>query len=139
MYLDDRALLAPNSRRPDWAFLHVSPPDAHGFVSLGLEVCTAYAAAETARYIVAQVNPNIPRTHGQSFLHIDCFDFVTECNDAIPCLETDKPNNVERAIGHHIAKLIQDGSTLQMGIGNIPNAVLSSLKRHRRLGIHTGK
>ncbi|KAJ3128320.1 hypothetical protein HK098_004729 [Nowakowskiella sp. JEL0407] len=122
---------------PDIALLNVSPPDKHGYCSLGTEVCGAHPAAETAKIIIAQINPNMPRTHGTSFIHWDSIDYAVQVNDPIPEARSGKPTEVEERIGKVIAGLVSDGACLQMGIGNIPNAVLAELKNHKNLGIHT--
>ncbi|KAJ3272924.1 hypothetical protein HDV01_005121 [Terramyces sp. JEL0728] len=137
-FLSDLPKLMRNGvRSTDVAFLNVSTPDKHGFCSLGLEVCTALAAVETAKLVIAQINPNVPRTHGQSFVHINSFDAIVDVNEPIPEIAPAKASPVELAIGKHLAELIPDGATLQMGIGGIPNAVLECLKNHKNLGIHT--
>ncbi|KAI8892582.1 acetyl-CoA hydrolase/transferase [Globomyces pollinis-pini] len=130
-------LMRSGIRRPDVAFLNVSPPDKHGFCSLGVEICTAFAAAETATTVIAQINPHMPRTHGQSFVHINTFDSIVHVDDPLPELSVKEPKDVEKAIGKYLAELIPDGATLQMGIGGIPNAVLACLENHKDLGIHT--
>lgn len=121
----------------DVALVHVSPPDAHGYCSLGVSVEATKAAIEMAEVVVAQINPNMPRTHGDGLLHMSRLDKVVEVNEPLPELLSTPINQTEKAIGAHIAGLIEDGSTLQMGIGAIPNAVLSELGSHRDLGIHT--
>ncbi|KAI8814696.1 acetyl-CoA hydrolase/transferase family protein [Cladochytrium replicatum] len=122
---------------PDVAFLNMSPPDKHGYCSLGTEICAAYPAAQTAKTIIAQINPNMPRTHGTSFIHWDSIDYAVHVKDPIPEAHPSEPNEVETKIGKIIAGLVSDGACLQMGIGNIPNAVLAELKHHKNLGIHT--
>jgi acyl-CoA hydrolase len=121
----------------DVAMLHVSPPDEHGFMSLGVEVLASKAAAETARIVIAQVNDRMPRVLGDSFLHVSRFHKLVEISDPLPQLEKTPPSDVERLIGKYIADLIEDGSTLQLGIGGIPDAVLAALSGRRDLGIHT--
>jgi 4-hydroxybutyrate CoA-transferase len=121
----------------DVAMIHVSPPDRHGYCSLGTSVDVSITAVETAKYVIAQVNPNMPRTHGDGLIHISCIDAVIECNDELPTLHKVAPDEVETKIGFNVASLIEDGATLQMGIGSIPDAVLSFLGNHKRLGIHT--
>jgi 4-hydroxybutyrate CoA-transferase len=121
----------------DAALLHVSPPDTHGFCSLGVSVDIARAAVQCAKKLIAQVNPNMPRTHGDGFVHIDRFSAVTEVNDPLPELAIKELTAEERAIGKHCAGLVEDGATLQMGIGSIPDAVLAALPNHKRLGVHT--
>ncbi len=121
----------------DVAFLHVSPPDEHGFVSLGVECLGSKAAAETAKIVVAQVNDRMPRTLGDSFLHISRFAKFVEVSDELPELTIPPFTEVEKKIGDHIASLVDDGCTLQLGIGGIPNAALKAMFSKRDLGIHT--
>ena len=121
----------------DVAILHLSPPDEHGFMSLGVEVLASKAAAEKAKIVIAQVNEEMPRVLGDSFIHVSRVHKVVEVSEELPQLEKKPFSEVERKIGHFIAELIEDGSTLQLGIGGIPDAVLSALKDRRDLGIHT--
>jgi 4-hydroxybutyrate CoA-transferase len=117
--------------------LDVSPPDEHGFMSLGVEVLASKAAAETAKVVIAQVNDRMPRVLGDSFLHVSRFHKVVEISEPLPQLEKSPFSDVERMIGKYIAELIEDGSTLQLGIGGIPDAVLAALSGRKDLGIHT--
>lgn len=119
------------------AILHLSPPDEHGFMSFGVEVLASKAAAEKAEIVIAQVNDQMPRVLGDSFIHVSRVDKVLEVSEQLPQLQRKPFTEVERKIGHYIAELIEDGSTLQLGIGGIPDAVLSALKDRRDLGIHT--
>ncbi|UCD05901.1 MAG: acetyl-CoA hydrolase/transferase family protein [candidate division WOR-3 bacterium] len=121
----------------DVAFLHVSPPDEHGFVSLGVECLASKAAAETAKIVVAQVNDRMPRTLGDSFLHVSRFAKLVEVSDELPELNIPPFTEVEKKIGEYIASLVDDGCTLQLGIGGIPNAALKAMFSKRDLGIHT--
>lgn len=121
----------------DVAILHLSPPDEHGFMSFGVEVLASKAVAETAKLVVAQVNEKMPRVLGDSFIHVSRVDRVVEVSEELPQLEKKPFTEVERKIGHFIAELIEDDSTLQLGIGGIPDAVLLALKGRRDLGIHT--
>lgn len=121
----------------DVAFIQVSPPDKHGFCSLGLSVDVTLPAIQTAKKVVALVNPNVPRTHGDGIIHINNIDYGVEVETPIYASELGNPTEVEEIIGKNVASLIEDGATLQMGIGNMPNAVLHNLHNHRRLGIHT--
>lgn len=139
VFLSDIPDLFKNGQLPlDVALIQVSPPDKHGYCSLGISVDIARAAISTAKHIIAQVNPNVPRTHGDSMIHTDrihSFVFADE-----PLHEVDysaKMGKEELQIGKYIAELIDDGSTLQMGIGTIPDAVLKSLYNHKNLGVHT--
>lgn len=130
-------ILKTGDKKVDVALLKVSPPDAHGYCSFGVSLDVAMAAVQAAQKIIVEINPNVPRVLGDGFIHIDNIDFAVESNDPMfvptPRLLTDQ----EIAIGNHIAELIEDGSTLQMGIGGIPDAVLSQLTNHKDLGIHT--
>src|SRR5690625_2163486 len=121
----------------DVAFVQVSPPDEHGFCSLGTSVDVALPATEMATNIVAQVNPNVPRTHGDGFIHVRDIDLAVEVDEPIEPTAYVEPSVVEKKIGKYVADLIEDKSTLQMGIGTIPNAVLNNLHGHRGLGVHT--
>ena len=122
----------------DVALIHVSEPDAHGFCTLGTSVDVAKPAIETARILIAQVNKRMPRTHGDGHIHISKFSAAIQVDDPLPEIDYSKKiTDLEIQIGHHISSLIEDRSTLQMGIGAIPDAVLSSLKHHKDLGVHT--
>ncbi len=121
----------------DAAIVHLSPPDEHGFMSFGVEVLGSKAAVETAKIVIAQVNEKMPRVLGDSFIHVSRVHKIAEISEDLPELERKPATEVERKIGHFIAELIEDGSTLQLGIGGIPDAVLAALKDRRDLGIHT--
>jgi len=121
----------------DVALVHVSPPDRHGLCSLVVSVDVTRAAVQKARYVIAQINPRMPRTHGDALIHKDAFHAMVECHDELHVVESRPPNEIEQQIGRHVASLIEDGATLQMGIGAIPDATLSALVHHKRLGIHT--
>lgn len=138
VFLSEVPLLFKQNILPlDVALIHVSPPDAHGFCSLGVSVDTSLTAVEYAKIVIAQVNPNMPRTHGDGMIHKSKIHFGVECNDAIPEMHAHPITDVETNIGKNVAELIEDGACLQMGIGAIPDAVLSCLGNHRDLGIHT--
>lgn len=121
----------------DVAFIHVSPPDIHGYCSLGVSVEASIAAIENAKIVVAQVNPNMPRTFGDGILHFSEIDYLVEVDVPIYGHEPVPFTAEEEKIGGFIASLIDDQSTLQMGIGSIPNAALSKLTNHKDLGLHT--
>lgn len=121
----------------DLALIQTSPPDEHGFVSLGAEIIASKAAVETASTVIALVNPQMPRTLGDTFVSIEKLGAVVEMDFALPQLPRATIGEVEGQIGRHVASLIEDGSTLQMGIGGIPDAVLQNLEGKRNLGIHT--
>ncbi len=130
-------LFTSGQLRPDVALLHVSPPDEHGFMSFGVEVLASHAAAEAARTVIVQVNDEMPRVLGDAFLHVSHVHAVVECSEPLPEFSCGTFGEVEQRIGAHIAGLIPDGATLQLGIGTIPDAVLASLTGKRDLGIHT--
>jgi acyl-CoA hydrolase len=119
------------------ALIHVSVPDKHGYCSLGVSVEATLAAIDNADYVIAQVNKQMPRTHGAGIIHISEINAFVECDEPLPVHAMSEPSEIERKIGNHVAGLIEDRSTLQMGIGNIPNAVLSRLTNHKDLGLHT--
>ena len=122
----------------DTAIVQVSPPDRHGYCSLGVSVDIARAAVDSAKQIIALVNPLMPRTHGDGMIHTDRFTKMVFHESPLPEESyTNKVGETERIIGQHIAGMIEDGSTLQMGIGTIPDAVLSFLGNHKNLGVHT--
>ncbi len=121
----------------DVAFIQVSPPDKHGYCSLGVSVEATLAAIDNAKHVIAQINPNMPRTHGDGIIHASELNTFVEHKAPIHEHYLAKPSNIEQKIGGYIAELIDDGSTLQMGIGSIPNAVLSRLTNHKNLGLHT--
>jgi len=121
----------------DTALVHVSPPDRHGYCSLGISVEATRAAIEMSEHVIAQINPKMPRTHGDGLVHISKFDSCTEVNDDLPELPLQKTSETELQIAENVAGLVEDGATLQMGIGSIPNAVLSFLGNHKNLGVHT--
>lgn len=121
----------------DVAIVQVSPPDVHGYCSLGVSVDVALPAIETAKKVIAQINPFVPRTHGDGIVHIKDIDCAIEVESPIHLHGQIEVSPVEAEIGKHVAELIEDGATLQMGIGSIPNAVLDNLGNHKQLGIHT--
>ena len=131
------ALFTSGQLQPDVALLQVSPPDEHGFMSLGVEVLASHAAAQAARTVIVQVNDEMPRVLGDAFLHVSHVHAVVECNEPLPEFSCGMFGEVEQRIGAHIAGLIPDGATLQLGIGTIPDAVLASLTGKRDLGVHT--
>lgn len=121
----------------DVALVHVSPPDKHGYCSLGVSVDIARAAIDSADVVIAQVNPRMPRTHGDGLVHHSRFAAAVGVDEPIPEHVPGELGDVERAIGRHCAALVDDGATMQMGIGSIPDAVLASLLGHKDLGVHT--
>ncbi len=121
----------------DVALIQVTPPDAHGFCSYGVSVDIVKAAAESADYVIAGVNPQMPWTWGDSFIHVDQIDALVENDTPLPEFRYPEPDEVTRKIGENVASLIENGSTLQLGIGAVPDHVLPYLKDKRDLGIHT--
>lgn len=121
----------------DAALIHVSPPDEHGYCSLGTSVDVARAALEMAPLIYAQINPRMPRTHGDTFIHKSRFTAFIEIDEELPEAASHGLSEQEIKIGRSIAALVEDGSTLQLGIGALPEAVLAALSGHKQLGLHS--
>jgi acetyl-CoA hydrolase len=138
VFLSEIPGLFRNGRLPiDVALISVSPPDEHGFCSFGVEVGTTKPAAESARVLIAEVNRQMPRTHGNSFIHLNRLHHIVEVDYALPDAAQGGGSPQHLQIGQIIAEMIPDGATLQMGIGSIPDAVLQSLHHHKDLGVHT--
>jgi len=121
----------------DVVLIQVSVPDRHGYCSLGVSVEASLAAIDNAKCVIAQVNPQMPRTHGAGIIHMTEIDYFVESDEALPVHHMAEPNAIESKIGDYVAGLVEDRSTLQMGIGSIPNAVLTRLTNHKDLGLHT--
>jgi acyl-CoA hydrolase len=121
----------------DVALIHVSPPDAHGYCSLGIAVETTLTAARCARRVIAQVNNRMPRTHGNSFLHVSEIDAFVEVSQPLPEIRPNQATPEQTKIAEHVSKLIDDGACIQTGIGGIPDSVLTFLKDRKDLGVHT--
>lgn len=119
------------------ALIHVSPPDKHGFVSLGVSVDTAKAAVDSADIVIAQINKFMPRVHGDGIIHLSKIHYAIEHHTPLHSPSSKPLSATEIAIGKNVASLIEDGATLQLGIGAIPNAVCSELSGHKHLGLHT--
>lgn len=138
IFLSEIPSLFHSGKRPiDVAMLHLSPPDQHGFLSLGTSVDVARAAFDTAKVVIAQINARMPRVHGDGFIHIDDLDAYIEVDTPLPEPKPHALTDQDRGIAKHVAELVDDGACLQVGIGSIPNAVLELLKDRRHLGIHT--
>lgn len=138
VFLSDIPDLFRNQMHIDVALVQVSPPDKHGYCSLGVSVDIARSAVNTATHIIAQVNPRVPRTHGDSLVHTKRFTSMVYHEEELPQVDYGvKVGPEELKIGKLVADIIEDGSTLQMGIGTIPDAVLKSLHGHKNLGVHT--
>ena len=131
------ALIRSRRVRIDVALIQVSPPDQHGYVSLGVSVDVVRAAVDTAALVLAEVNPRMPRTHGDSFIHVDRLARLIPVDTPLLQLPVEPPDAVAEQIGRHIATLIPDGATLQAGIGKIPDAALAALGDRSDLGVHT--
>ncbi|MGA2111929.1 MAG: acetyl-CoA hydrolase/transferase C-terminal domain-containing protein [Anaerolineales bacterium] len=138
VFLSEVPLLFKSNVLPlDVALIHVSPPDEHGFCSLGIEAGLSKTAAQVARIVIAEVNERMPRTLGDSFIHLSKINFLIPVSYPPTELKVGEPNELSMQIARHIATLIEDGSTLQTGIGAIPDAVLHYLQDKKDLGIHT--
>ncbi len=131
------ALFRSGAMPLDVALISVSPPDRHGYCSLGTSVDATRAAVESARLVIAQVNPRMPRTHGDGLLHVSDIDIGVEVDAPVPEVPRPVLSETARTIGMFAAGLVEDGATLQLGIGAIPDAVLAALAGHRQLGVHT--
>lgn len=135
-FLSEIPLLFKSRKRPiDVALIHVSPPDQHGFCSLGVRVDIACTAVKVADVVIAQINPRMPRVHGDGFVHISQIDYCVEVDEPLPQVGSHPITSVEKKIGENVAGLIEDGATLQIGIGAVPDAVLASLTNHKHLGV----
>lgn len=139
VFLSEIHLLFEKNILPlDVALIHVSPPDKHGFCSLGVSVDVTRSAVKHARHVIAQVNPQMPRTHGDGLIHVREINTMVEVNEALPEIDYGREvSECEKTIGKNVASLIDDRATLQMGIGTIPDAVLECLGNHKDLGVHT--
>ncbi|MGA2966663.1 MAG: acetyl-CoA hydrolase/transferase C-terminal domain-containing protein [Terriglobales bacterium] len=138
IYLSEIEELFESGAMPlDVALIEVSPPDPHGFCSFGVGVDTTLTAARCAKYVVAQVNDQMPRTYGDSFIHVSDIDVVVESSRPLCAMKSAQITGLHRAIAKHVAGLIEDGSVLQTGIGGIPDAVLPFLMDRKDLGVHS--
>lgn len=123
--------------KPDVFYATVSPMDEHGYFSFGTSVSTVMTLKKIAKKIYLEVNENMPRTHGDSFIHISEVDAICECNEPLPELASPEITETDRIIGNYIAELVPNGATIQLGIGAIPNAAALALENKHDLGIHT--
>jgi acyl-CoA hydrolase len=119
------------------AMIQTSPLDNHGYMSLGISVDITKAAVESASLVIAQVNSHMPRVHGDTFIHIDGVDLIVPHDEPLLEYETKLPDEIAQKIGNYVARLIDDGGTVQVGYGSIPNAILSNLRDKKHLGVHT--
>ncbi|HAU32062.1 MAG TPA: acetyl-CoA hydrolase, partial [Desulfotomaculum sp.] len=122
----------------DVALIQTSPPDSHGYLSLGVSVDIVKAAVENSRLVIAQVNKNMPRVHGDGFIHINKVDFIVPFDEPILEYRSEVESGVAQKIGNNVARLVRNGDTIQVGYGNIPNAILANLVDKKNLGVHTG-
>ena len=138
VFLSDMPLLFDRKHvKVDVVLIQVSPPDKFGFCSMGVSVEACKSAIRNAKYVIAKVNKKMPRTYGDALVHIDEIDYLVEHDAPIFSLHLSEPNAIEKQIARHIVPLIEDGSTLQLGIGSIPNATLDEMGHLKNLGIHT--
>ena len=121
----------------DVALIQTSRPDESGFMSLGVSVDITKAAVETATTVIAQVNPQMPRIHGDAFVHIDNVDFIIHYDEPLLTYGADVPGEIAENIGKYVARIVQDGDTIQVGYGSLPNAILAALSEKKHLGVHT--
>ena len=121
----------------DVALIQTSPPDNNGYMSLGVSVDISKAAVENASLVITQTNPNMPRIHGDTFLHIKDVDFVVPYEEALLEYEDKVSDEIAQLIGKYVARMVEDGDTIQVGYGSIPNAILSNLTHKKNLGVHT--
>jgi acyl-CoA hydrolase/RimJ/RimL family protein N-acetyltransferase len=131
------SLLASGVVRIDVALIQTSMPDEHHYLSLGVSVDVVKAAAEKANIVIAQVNPNMPRIHGDGFIHIKDVDFIIPYDEPLLEVSSVKTTEVINTIGKNVARLVQDGDTIQVGWGSLPNAIMASLYDKKNLGVHT--
>lgn len=136
-FLSEIPNLLCTTRKVDVAFIHVSPPDKHGYCTLGTSVDVTKAAVDAAHIVVAQINTEMPRVHGDGFIHIKQIDHAIEISTPLDEHFPPELSDTEIEIGKNVAELIEDGATLQTGIGTIPDAVCRALHGHKDLGLHT--
>ena len=138
VYLSEIEELFESGAMPlDVALIEVSPPDSHGFCSFGVGVDTTLTAARLARYVAAQVNDQMPRTYGDSFIHVSKIDAIVESSRPLCAMKRAEITDMQAAIARNVAGLIEDGAVLQTGIGGIPDAVLPLLMDRKDLGVHS--
>jgi acyl-CoA hydrolase/RimJ/RimL family protein N-acetyltransferase len=131
------SLFRSRAIRIDVALVQTSPPDVHGNMSLGVSVDIVKAAVESASVVIAQVNKHMPRVHGDGFIHITDVDYIIPYDEPILEYENNVPDEIAQKIGKYVSRIVQDGDTIQVGYGSLPNAILSNLKGRRDLGVHT--
>ncbi len=137
IFLSEIPALFRNRVPIDWALVQLSPPDKHGYCTVGVAADVVVAAIRNAKHIIAEINSNMPRTWGDTLVHVSELSAAVEVDTPIPELAVDPIDEIAATIGAHVASLVNDRDCLQLGIGAIPNAVLAALRGHRRLGVHT--
>jgi acyl-CoA hydrolase len=137
IFLSEIPALFRNRVPIDWALVQLSPPDRHGYCTVGIAADVVVAAIRSARHVIAEINPRMPRTWGDTMIHVSEIEAAVEVDTPLPELKSEPIDEVSTQIGRRVAELIHDGDCLQLGIGCIPNAVLAALRGHRRLGVHT--
>jgi acyl-CoA hydrolase/RimJ/RimL family protein N-acetyltransferase len=131
------SLFYRGQERIDIALIQTSPPDKHGYLSLGISVDIVKAAVETASIVIAQVNAYMPRVHGDTFIHATDIDYIVAYDEPLLEYNPSVPDDIATRIGKYVAEIVQDGDTIQVGYGSMPNAILSSLSSKNHLGVHT--
>ncbi len=121
----------------DVALIQTSPPDIHGYMSLGVSLDIVKTACEVAPLVIAQINENMPRVHGDGFIHIEDVDYLVSCDEPLLEYETDVPDEIAHSIGKYVARIVEDGDTIQVGYGSLPIAILANLGEKHDLGVHT--
>jgi acyl-CoA hydrolase/RimJ/RimL family protein N-acetyltransferase len=121
----------------DVALIQTSPPDIHGYMSLGVSLDIVKTACEVAPLVIAQINENMPRVHGDGFIHIEDIDYLVSCDEPLLEYETEVPDEIADRIGKYVARIVEDGDTIQVGYGSLPIAILSNLYGKHDLGVHT--
>ncbi len=121
----------------DVALIQTSVPDAHGYMSLGVSVDIAKAACESAKLVVAQINPNMPRVHGDTFIHIEDIDYLVYHEEPLLVYEPTVADDIAQRIGKYVSRIVEDGDTIQVGYGSLPNAIMNNLMVKKHLGVHT--
>lgn len=138
IFLGEVPFLLESGELPvDVCLIQVSPPDAHGYCSYGVSVDCTIAARKKAKVVIAEVNKQMPRTHGRSFVHVSRLDHIVESDSPLPEIKPDTPSKEEEDLARFVAELVEDEATIQLGIGSIPNAVLNFLGGKKRLGVHS--
>ena len=131
------AIIASGRVKFDIALIQTSLPDKHGYVSLGISVDIVKAAVENAKIVIAQVNSYMPRTHGDTFIHVSDISYIVPYDEPILEFKPSVPDDIAHKIGEYVARIVQDGDTIQVGYGALPNAIIASLKNKKHLGVHT--